>query len=152
MNVRAAISALRRYWTAVLLGLPAVVLFILSAVLSGSASTALVGAGSALAGAAATRIIDLAREHRAEAEQAGASRRRDLDETRRVAYMALVSRSAAPELVATVMNALAHHGLGVDPDVVALHLQNLVAATPVNRGASESWLREQIDRITAELG
>lgn len=83
---------------------------------------------------------------------AEASRRRDLDETRRVAYMALAARSRAPELVATIVNALAHHGLAVDPDLATRHVQNLVSDMPVNQGASERWLQGQIDQITDELG
>jgi hypothetical protein len=148
--VRVVVSALRGYWSAALLGLAAVVLLVLGA----PAKAALAGAGFAFVGAAVTRGIDLAKERRAEAAQADASRRRDLDETRRVAYMALHagSRSRAPELVATIVNALAHHGLAVDPDIAAGHIQNLVNDMPVNRGASERWLQGQIDRITAELG
>jgi hypothetical protein len=68
---------LRGYWSAVLLGLAAVVLLVLGA----PAKAALAGAGFALAGAAVTRAIDLAKERRAEAAQADANRRRDLDET-----------------------------------------------------------------------
>ena len=113
----------------------------------------MVGAGSAFAGAAATRIIDLDRERRAEAAQAAKSRQIDLDETRRVAYMALLTADSRDcELVATIVNALAHHGLAVDPDLAARHVQNLVSDMPVNRGESQSWLQEQIDHITAELG
>jgi hypothetical protein len=71
----------------------AVVLLVLGAVLglSATAGAAMVGAGAALAGAAATRIIDLDRERRAEAAQAAVSRRQDLDETRRLAYMVLAA-------------------------------------------------------------
>jgi hypothetical protein len=42
---------------------------------------ALAGAGVALAGAALTRALGIAAQRRAEAEQAQASRLRDLDET-----------------------------------------------------------------------
>jgi hypothetical protein len=56
------------------------------------------------------------------------------------------ARAGNPMLVATLVNALAHHGRRVEPDVAAEHLQNL------NQGESQRWLREQIDRITAELG
>ncbi len=143
------VSALRGYWSAALLGLAAVVLLALGA----PAKAALAGAGFAFIGAAFTRGIDLARERHTEAAQADASRRRDLDETRRVAYMALLApRSRAPELVATIVNALAHHGLAVDPDLAAKHVQNLVSGTPINRGESQRWLQEQIDHITDELG
>jgi hypothetical protein len=143
-----AVSVLRDYWSALLLGLAAVVLLVLGA----PAKAALTGAGFALVGAAVTRAIDLAKERRAAAVQAEVDRRRDLDETRRVAYMALQGRSAAPELVATIVNALAHHGLAVDPEEAARHVQNLVSTMPIDRGRSQRWLQEQINRITAELG
>jgi len=147
--VRVVVSALRSYWSAVLLGLAAVVLLVLGA----PEKAALAGAGFAFIGAALTRGVDLAKERRAEAAQADVERRRDLDETRRVAYMALLAHgSRAPELVATIVNALAHHGLAVDPDLAAGHVKNLVSAMPVNLGESRRWLQEQIDRISAELG
>ena len=137
-------SALRAYWTAALLGLAAVVLLVLGA----PAKAALAGAGFAFIGAAVTRGIDLAKERRAAEAQADADRRRDLDETRRLAYMALVTQASGgrAELVATLVNALAHHGLAVDTSVAVEHIQNL------GRGESERWLQSQIDRITAELG
>ena len=91
-GVEQLVSALRKHWSAVPLGLAAVILLVLSAVLSAPASTALVGAGSALAGVAAARIIDLEREHRTQAAQAEVRRQHDLDETRRIAYMALACR------------------------------------------------------------
>jgi hypothetical protein len=68
------------------------VLLVLGAVGSDPASTAMVGAGSALAGAAAARFIDLDRERRIGVKQAEEGRKRDLDETRRLAYMALMSK------------------------------------------------------------
>src|SRR5260370_826686 len=88
--------------------------------------TAAAGAGFALRGASVTRDIDLARERGAEAALADASRRRDLDETRRLAYAALLSPGVSrdPVLVATIVNALAHHGLAVDPDLAAAHITN----------------------------
>lgn len=146
--VRKVLSALRGYWSAALLGLAALVLLVLGA----PAKAALAGAGFAFIGAAVTRGIDLAKERRAEAALAAANRRRDLDETRRVAYMALVSGGTERyELVATIVNALAYHGLAVDPEVAAGHVQNLVSGMPVNPAESRRWLQEQIDQITAEL-
>ena len=112
----------------------------------------MVGAGSALAGAAATRIIDLDRERRAEAERTEAVRRRDLDETRRLAYMALAARETERyELTATIVNALAHHGSLIDPDIVMRHVTAIVNGGPGDTAQSEAWLRGYIDRITAEL-
>lgn len=96
---------LRGYWSAVLLGLAAVVLLAVGA----PSKAALAGAGFAFIGAAVTRGIDLAKERRADAARADADRRRDLDETRRLACMALYAAdSRAPELVAALVNALAH--------------------------------------------
>jgi hypothetical protein len=153
------VSAWRGYWPAVLLGLPAAGLVAGSAAVGGTASTALVSAGAALAGAALTRAVDLGKEHRVEAQQAlvgqaqeREQRLRDLDETRRIAYMALLaSRSSrSPEIGATIVNALAHHGLGLDPEEVAQHVEGLLAmASPDPR--DEQWLQGVIDRITDEI-
>jgi hypothetical protein len=53
---------------------------------------AVAGVGFALAGAALTRAPGIAAQHRAAAAQAQASRLRDLDETRRLAYAILNAR------------------------------------------------------------
>ena len=118
----------------------------------------MVGAGSALAGAAATRFIDLGRERRAgaaqkraEAAQKDASSRRDLDETRRLAYMALAGRGTRNyDLAATIANALAHHQQAADPGEAMRHL-----VTIANGGAGDSgsaaWLLRHIERITDAL-
>ena len=141
-------SRLWAYWTALLLGLAAVVLLWLST----PTKEALAGAGFALLGAALTRGVDLAKERRVEAVQADAARREDLDETRRVIYIALAGpRSLNPDLVATIVNALAYHGSGVGPEVAATHAANVVNRSDPG-GESERWLRGQIDRINNELG
>jgi hypothetical protein len=140
-------SSLRSYWSAVLLLLAAIVLLGLGA----PTKEALAGAGFALFGAAVTRGIDLAKERGAQGAQADATRRKDLDETRRVAYIALVGRTTLnPDLVATLVNALAYHGSGVDSGLAARHVANIVNGTD-GKGDSERWLRGHIDRITAEL-
>jgi hypothetical protein len=145
------LSALRNHWSAVPLGLAAVVLLVLSAVLSAPTSTALVGAGSALAGVAAARIIDLEREHRAQVAQSEMSHQRDLDETRRIAYMALACRETERyELVATIVNALAHHGSAVDPEQAMRHLITIIRGDP-DMDSSLAWLRGEISRLTIEL-
>ena len=77
-----------RYWSAVLLAVASALLLVLGM----PSKAALAGAGFAFLGAAVTRTVDLARESRVEATETEASRRRDLDETRRVAYMALALR------------------------------------------------------------
>jgi len=147
-GVRVVASILRGYWSAAVLGLAAIVFLIFGA----PSKAAVAGAGFALLGAALVRGVDIAKERRASAAQADADRRRDLDETRRVAYIALhASHSRAPDLAATIVNALAHHGLEVDPEEAARHVQNLVSDMPIDRARSQRWLQEQIDRINAEL-
>lgn len=137
-----------RYWSAVLLAIAAVVLL----VVGNPSKDAVVGAGFAFLGAAVTRGIDLAREHRTEAAQAEEVRRRDLDETRRVVYMALASQKTQRyELAATIVNALAHHQSAIDPDE-AMRYVTAVVNGGSEAALSEQWLRGQIQRISAELG
>jgi hypothetical protein len=147
--VQKAVLVLRGYWSAVLLGLAAVALLALAA----PAKAALAGAGFAFIGAAVTRGIDLAKERRTEAAQADFGRRRDLDETRRLAYMPLyASGSRAPELVATLVNALAHHQSAVDPQLAATHIATIMkGGESGDYRQSVQWLKEQIGQITAEL-
>jgi hypothetical protein len=111
---------------------------------------ALAAAGFALTGATITRLVDVMQE-RARSKAAAEERRRtDLDETRRLAYMVLLAGPGPrPELVATVANALAHHGAEVPFQEAALHLSQILNIDP--GGESRRWLQEQIDRITAEL-
>lgn len=135
---------LRAYFSAAILAGAAVILLIIGS----PAKAALAGAGFALFGAAITRGVDLARERRAASAKDDEERRRDLDETRRLGYAALMYPSDQPPdpvVLATVVNALAHHSLGVDPDVAAEHLKNLKFAE--GRG----WLIEQLDLITDQL-
>lgn len=154
--VREVLQVLRGYLSAGLLSLAAILLLAFGA----PAKTALAGAGFALIGAAITRGIDIAREHRAEAARVDTQRRteaaqelkdrrRDLDETRRLAYAAIVAAQSGardPMLIATLVNALGYHGQAVDPAVATSQLLN-----PDQR-ETQRWLLEQIDRITAELG
>jgi hypothetical protein len=150
------VSALRYHWSAVPLALAAVALLVLGAVLdvSTSASAAMVGAGAALAGAAATRIIDLDRERRAEVAQTAASRRRDLDETRRLAYMVLAGAGTGGtghyELAATLVNALSYHQWAVEPETAMRHVTEILNGWDTT-GESRAWLDGQIGRITKEL-
>jgi hypothetical protein len=111
---------------------------------------ALAGAGFALLGAGITRWVDLAQAARRSHEQEAEARRRDLDETRRVAYMALLVHTTPKyELVATVANALAHHGSDIPSDEAVRHLT--AVANGSTAGESAAWLRQQIDAITAKL-
>lgn len=144
-------ARLRAYWYEIPLPLAAIVLLVLAAVVSAPASTAMVGAGSALAGAAAARVIDLGRERRAEARQAGKERRDDLDETLRLSLMMIAAKGARTfELAATIANAIAQHQRAARPDEAIRHLMAIADNGP---GADESvnWLRGRIERITAEL-
>jgi hypothetical protein len=100
---------------------------------------------------AAARIIDLERERRAQVAQSEVSHQRDLDETRRIAYMALACRETERyELVATIVNALAHHGSAVDPDHAMRHLITIIRGGP-DVDNSLAWLRGEISRLTIEL-
>jgi hypothetical protein len=73
---------------------------------------------------------------------------RDLDETRRLLYMSLYAKQTERyALVGTIVNALAHHGAKVDPDVSGPILVDLV-----NTGEDDTWVREQIAKITELLG
>ena len=114
---------------------------------------AVVGAGFALAGAAATRAIDVAHERSRDAAEADANRRRDLDEARRLLYMALVVGRArqhqGAELVATIVNSLVHHQSVVAVDEAVVHVAAVVRGDM--GGESERWLEAQIERITHEL-
>jgi hypothetical protein len=102
---------LSHLWSVLLLAVAAIGFLVAGAPLSKEAAA---GAGFALAGAAITRAVDVTQERRREQAEIRERRRADLDETRRLAYMALVAGTTAhPELVATVANALAHHGLHV---------------------------------------
>lgn len=113
----------------------------------------MVGAGSALAGAAAARFIDLDRERRTEAKRAEDDRKRDLDETRRLAYMALMSKGTRNyELAATIANALVHHQQAAEVGDALTYLTALADGGPGDIDASEEWLNEQIWGITSELG
>jgi hypothetical protein len=77
---------------------------------------------------------------------------RDLDETRRLLYSALYAdRTKKNELVGTIVNALAHHGAGIDPDEAGPHVLAVIEGT-ADAAESEVWVREQIAKITELLG
>jgi len=102
-------------------------------------------AGSALAGAAAARFIDLDRERRTEAKRAEEDRKRDLDETRRLACMALMGKGTRNyELAATIANALVHHQQAAGVGEALTYLTALANDGPGDADASEEWLNEQI--------
>jgi hypothetical protein len=72
----------------------------------------------------------------------------DLDETRRLLYMALVAdKTKKYNLVGTLINALRHHQGVTDAD-----LEDRVTSQVEGTAADETWARGQIDRITTALG
>ena len=147
MSVRSL--SVRSYLAPALLAVVALAFLIVG----GPSEDAVVGAGFALAGAAATRAIDVAYERRRDAAEADANRRRDLDETRRLLYMALVVGRArqhqGAELVATIVNALVHHQSAIPVDEAVAHVAAVVRGGVGSE--SERWLEAQIERITHEL-
>jgi hypothetical protein len=150
--VRKIRSALGYSWSAGPLALVAIVLLVLGAVGRAPTSTALVGAGSALAGAAAARFIDLDRERRAAVKQAEQDRKRDMDETRRLAYIALMSKGTRNyELAATIANALVHHQQAAAVGDALTYLTTLADDGPGDTDESEEWLNEQISEIASKL-
>lgn len=73
---------------------------------------------------------------------------RDLDETRRLLYMALVAgKTKRYNLAGTLINALRHHQGITDPD-----LEEQVVTQVEGVDVDETWARSQINAITAELG
>ena len=74
----------------------------------------------------------------------------DLDETRRLLYMALMSsRTERYVLAGTLVNALAHHNLNLDADDTMNRLVDLL-----KRGASDdavAWARDIINQLTARM-
>jgi hypothetical protein len=137
----------------IVMTLGAIALLVLGALTHNAvAGAAMVGAGAALAGAGATKLADLAGELRAEARQADEDDRRDMDETRRLAYSALMSKGSGNHyLAATIANALAHHQRLAGRDEALAHLKALADNAP-GAGRSEQWLNERIREIDARLG
>ncbi len=76
------------------------------------------------------------------------SARKDLDETRRLLYMALVvQRTKKYNLAGTLANAIKHHqGIDIDTNELLDHVVDAV------EGGDTSWVRGQIDRICEQLG
>ncbi|MBO0813544.1 MAG: hypothetical protein J2P30_00085 [Actinobacteria bacterium] len=85
----------------------------------------------------------------------GSGDKTDFDETRRLLYMALlVPRTKRYNLAGTLVNALKHHHAvdDLDADEIADHVIRAIEANEDGYGESRNWLRQQIGRITAELG
>lgn len=83
-----------------------------------------------------------------DATELGESDRKDLDETRRLLYMALmVNRTKKYNLAGTIVNAMKHHQKH-EADVSEL-MDHIVAL--VNGEGDSAWARGQIEAITAKL-
>jgi hypothetical protein len=135
------------YWSVGLLAGGAVVFLVAGR----TTAEALAAAGFAFIGAAVTRAVDIGQDRRMEVARLEAQRRADLDETRRLCYGALsvATSPGNPMLTATLVNALAHHGLDVDPEEAARFIPQVVSGNDASVGAQ--WLREQMERINNEL-
>ncbi|HXB47649.1 MAG TPA: hypothetical protein VNW50_07775 [Streptosporangiaceae bacterium] len=146
--MRALMPVLRGYWSVALLGVAALVFLVIGA----PSKAALAGAGFAFVGAAITRGIDIARQRGSVSREAIAARRRDLDETRRLAYAMLAKcpSDRDPVLVATVLNALVHHGLSVDYLTAFRHLARVDTGEDPDK-LSAHWLQVQIELINQQL-
>ena len=84
----------------------------------------------------------------------GTGDKTDFDETRRLLYMAaLVGKTKRYNLAGTLVNALKHHHAVDDLDVGEI-TGHVVAVIEGGDGedAGRAWLKEQIARITEELG
>jgi hypothetical protein len=82
------------------------------------------------------------KKRQAAAEEA---RRRDLDETRRLLYMALCApRTKRYELAGTLINAIAHHQ---NAEVRGNELVDRVVAFVNDDAPDDDWLRQQIARV-----
>jgi hypothetical protein len=143
-------TRLRPYWSVVVLAAFTVAL-IGAGFVAGNEFT---GAGLAVLGATVTRAVDIKQERERLRIAALEARRRDLDETRRLLYLAYMAWPDLPrDLASTLVNALAHHGLRVSRIESLDHLMFPPTAEG-DDSASEaalSWILNLIDVITDEL-
>jgi hypothetical protein len=144
--MRVFLRMLRAYQPALLVTAAAVAALSIGAPTS---QPVLTGAGIALLGFAAGSWLDLAKEHRAKAAQAAKDRDHDLDETRRLAYAALIAarlEGEDPMLAATLVNALGYHSRIADPADAAEQLLN------PDRAERRRWLQDLITQINDASG
>lgn len=74
----------------------------------------------------------------------------DLDETRRLLYMTLFAgRTKRYNLVGTIVNAMRHHQGFSDPDLEERVLAQVESPSTAD---GDTWTRQQIARLTSELG
>jgi hypothetical protein len=143
-------TRLRPYWSAVMLAAFTVALLIAGYY----AGTEFTGAGLAVLGATVTRAVDIKQERERQRTAALEARRKDLDETRRMLYLAYMAWPDLPrDLASTLVNALAHHGLRVSRLESLDHLMFPSTAEGDDEAseAALSWILNLIDVITAEL-
>lgn len=77
----------------------------------------------------------------------------DFDETRRLLYMALLrSRTEKYELAGTLVNALLHHHAVTDDQLSADDITDKVVDAIEGDSRAAVFLKQQIRRITVELG
>lgn len=78
---------------------------------------------------------------------------KDLDETRRLLYMALfATRTKKYNLAGTLVNALRHHqNIGLDDRNLENIVISLINGDPENVERDDTWAREQIAAITDSL-
>lgn len=85
----------------------------------------------------------------ADAPELGESDRKDLDETRRLLYMALLcNRTKKYNLAGTIVNAMRHHQKH-EADVS--ELMDKVVELVNGEFGDTAWAREQIEAITTKL-
>jgi hypothetical protein len=139
-----AVTALRAYWSAIPLGAFALIMLVVGYFTTDEFAAV----GWAAAGATVVRIVDVGQERGRARTAEREARRKGLDETRRLLYMATMTGARdSAELNATLVNALAHHGMGIS-DHVSLRILAKVDGAP----SRQEWIVEQIRRITDELG
>lgn len=82
------------------------------------------------------------------------TRAKDLDEIRRLCYMALVYQRAdgSHELAGTLINALLHHQHIAKTGESAESVIRKVLSAVAGGEPGLDWVRQQIDRINEELG
>lgn len=136
-------SMVRAYWSVPVLALFAIVLLAVGSQ-SLDKGDGLLAAGWVATGAAIVRWVDVVQERTRARAKAEEDRRRDLDETRRLLYVELLSDPSHPTALATLVNAMAHHGLAVDP-VEALTMFR----TKNDQG--RKWIVAQIANINDQL-
>lgn len=142
-------TRLRPYWTVVPLAVFAVLLLLLGLRIGDSFSSV----GWGFAGATVVRAVDLASE-RSRSRAAELERQRtDFDETRRLLYMALNVEGS--EITATLVNALAHHGLGISvSEAMSILQRHSMPRHAVSLHADEernAWINKHINMITKML-